>query len=234
VPEVTDKYAYEVDASYKLGDRPINAKFEIDDSSGHYLVGDGYAEVDLSYTAKGLPLTINGVTASADKVYLFPGSYELATTAKYITLGSGANFLVQQPNDYPDIQAKPALTPAGQKVFKQRVTAAINKCIASTKLKAGCGLDLASKTTNGYTVKDGTVHRSLTSDAKAQVRNLKAELDYESPTVAEASSFYASVDTSATLRKGKQTGRADLWGSGTSFDTPQIDMSDRNLTVEWD
>lgn len=233
VPKVTDKYAYEVDASYKLGDRPVNAKFEIDDSSGHYLVDEGYAQIDLGDVANGLPLTINGTKVSADKVYLFPGSYQLATTANYITLGKSANFLVQQPNDYPDIEPKPELTSEGQKIFKQKVTAAIQTCMKSTKRSAGCGLNMPAKTMDGYTVKDGTIHRSLSAEARSKIKNLKASLDYENPTVAKDDDFYASINATATLTKGKKSEKAELFGTGTSFGAPEIDMSDKKIVVRW-
>lgn len=236
VPKVTDKYAYEVDASYKLGDRPVNAKFDIDDSSGHYLIDQGYAELDLGDVSNGLPLTINGTKVSADKVYLFPGSYHVATTARYISLGSSADFLVQQPDDYPDVEPKPELTSQGQKVFKQKVTAAIQACLKSTKRNPGCGLSLAGKTDDGYTVKDGTVHRTLTADARAQIKTMKATLDYENPTVAEDEDFIAETNTSAVLTKGNESHRADLisFGGGDAFGEPEIDMSDKKLVVRWE
>jgi hypothetical protein len=235
VPEVNDKYVYSVQASYKIGDRAVNAKFSVDDSSGHYLLSRAYTELDLSYTTHGLPVTINGAEVKTDKVYLFPGTYQMATSAKYIDLGSGAAFTVQNPSDYPSIRLEPTLTSEGQKVFKEKVTAAINKCVASHRLKGGCGLDLASTTSNGYKLKDGTVDRKLTADAKAKIKKLKGELDYSNPTLAEASGFYASVDTSVDATKGGQSVKGtDVWGSGTSFDQPSIDMSDSSLTVEWD
>jgi hypothetical protein len=232
---VNDKYAYSVQASYKIGDQPVNAKFSVDDSSGHYLVSRAYVELDLSYTTHGLPITINGADAKANKVYLFPGTYQVATTAKYIDLGSGASFTVTTPSDYPSLRLQPTLTDDGQKVFKKKVTAAINSCIASRKLKGGCGLDLAPTTSNGYKLKDGTVSRALTSDAKAKIKRLKGELDYSNPTLAEASDFYASVDTHVDATKsGRTVKHSDIFGSGTSFGRPSIDMSDSDLTVDWE
>ncbi|QGN33749.1 hypothetical protein [Microlunatus sp. Gsoil 973] len=233
VPEVTDKYAYQVSASYKLGDRLVDAKFSIDDSSGHYLISDGYAEIDLSYTAEGLPLTINGVKVAADKVALFPGAYVLGTTADYITLGSGADFLVQQPNDYPRIEAKPSLTAAGQRVFKEKVATAINACLASKKLKAGCGLDLPSSV-DGYKFKEGTVKRTLNAESRWKIKGIKGELDYSAPTVAE-SDFYAYIETKVDGAKGGRTYRGlGYYGGANSFGSPKIDMSAKKLTVEWE
>jgi len=234
VPKVTDKYAFEVNASYKLGDRPVNAKFEIDDSSGHYLIDQGYAEIDLTDVASGLPLTVNGVKAAADKIYLFPGSYQLATTAQYISLGSGANFLVQQPDDYPDIQPKPQLTAAGQKIFQEKVKAAIDVCMKSTKLNGGCGLKMAKTTYEGYKIKDGTVHRTLTADARSQIKRLKATLDYMHPTVAEDQDFDAVINMSATVStKSGVSSRGSLTGPGDQFAWPEIDMSTKQLAVTW-
>jgi len=233
VPEVTDKYAYQVSASYKLGDRLINARFDIDDSSGHYLIGKGYAEVDLSYTAKGLPLTLNGVKVSADKVDLFPGAYELGTSAKYITLGSGGDFLVQQPSDYPTIEAKPALTSEGQRLVKRKVTAAVNTCVASKKLKAGCGLDLPPSV-DGYRFKDGTVKRTLGAGARSKLKSIKPELDYSTPTLAEVD-FYAYIDTLVDGVKGGRTYRGlAYYGGANSFGTPTVDLTAGQPTVEWE
>ncbi|GAB3921517.1 hypothetical protein GCM10011575_15760 [Microlunatus endophyticus] len=234
VPQVTDKYAYEVSASYNLGDRPVNAKFEVDDSSGHYLLSDAYATVDLSVGTKGLPLTINGTKVAADKIYLLPGSYDLETTEKYISLGSSGKFLVQQPNDYPDIEPKPVLNSAGQAIFKKKVTEAIDACVRSTKLTAGCGLDVPA-TVDGYKIKDGSVHRTLDADTKAKVKSLKGTLDYSSTTVAEDEDFYGDVNITVTGVKGGKTYKnLDYFGGGESFGTPKIDMSSSALTVEWE
>lgn len=235
VPKVTDQYAFEVDASYKLGSRPVNAKFDVDNSSGSYLVDQGYAEIDLGDLTNGLPLTVNGVKTSADKVDLFPGSYQLGTTAKYISLGSSANFLVQQPDDFPDIEPKPVLTAQGQAIFKQKVTAAIQACVRSMKLNPGCGLNTDPKTDDGDTVKENSVHRTLTADAKAQIKNMTATLDFDNPTVAEDEDFSAEVNTSAVLTKGKVSRREHLifFGDGNEFGEPELDMSRTTLVVHW-
>jgi hypothetical protein len=235
VPEVNDEYAYSVQASYKIGGKPVNAEYTVDDSSGNYQIQRGYLEMTL--TSNDLPITLNGVPVEADTIYLFPGSYEIASTQKYIELGSDASFVVQHPGDYEaSPQLEPTLSSEGQKVFKDKVNAAVAACVKSNKLKGGCGLDLAAKTGNGYKLKDGTVDRELRADTKAALKKLKAELDYQNPTLAKASGFYGSVETKVDATKGGQTYKNSeiLFGDGTSFGTPTIDFSEKDPTVEWD
>ncbi|HEY9294486.1 MAG TPA: hypothetical protein VIP98_24655, partial [Microlunatus sp.] len=205
VPEMTDKYGGSVQASYKLGDEAVNATFSVLENGGKYVISRGYSEIDLGSQTNGLPVTLNGVKVEADNAYLFPGSYQLETSAKYIDLGDAASFVVKDPSDYPSMRLEPELDSDGQKMFKTKVTAAITQCVSSHKLKAGCGLDVPASL-SGYKIKDGSVQRSMDSSNKAKVKSLKGELDYSTPTLATADSFYASVSTKAAATKdGRKT-----------------------------
>jgi hypothetical protein len=232
VPEVTDEYAYSVQASYKMGDKAVNAEYRVDNSSGSWLMQDAYYELNVGSSSKGLPLTLNGQPVEADELYIFPGSYELDTTQEYLSLGDDASFMVQHPDDYeatPQIEV--ALDSSGQEMYSKKVNASAVKCLTSKKLKAGCGLDVPAED-NGYKIKDGSVDRTADSTTKSELKNVQGRVGYDTPTVIELDGYLGSVDTTAKASKDGRSTTVKFYGS--SFGKPTIDLEDEDLAVVWE
>ena len=188
------------------------------------------------HPADGLALTVNGVALRDSEVTVFPGSYRIETSTRYIDLAGNTTVTVLSPSDYPEIDLQPELTSQGVKIFRAKVTTAARKCVASTKLNAGCGLELGKTLSDGTRLVEGSVHRSMPSATRSELRHLKPELDSSAPTVASGS-LTGSVDVyvdgkqdGRTIHQGKLFG----YGRGTQLGRPSIDMSADELVVEWD
>ena len=233
---VQDSGSGDVTATYKIGGEPVTASYTAISSGDHYVLINPFISYTLTSRVNGLPLTINGQQVESRSNTLFPGTYEIATSAKYISLGEDASFTASSPDDYPDPQLDPQITSAGKKIFKQKVNSAVATCLKSKKLNGGCGLKLAGKTQNGYKLKDGTVKRKLSTSAKSQLRNMDVEVDSQSATVATVAYMSISVDTTFDATKAGHTyhGVSLLFGSGTTLGKPSIDMSTKDLKLEWD
>lgn len=229
-------YGVQVTAGYRVGDEPVTQEFNVIKRGGNYRIDDGTSEVRLGSQATGLDLTVNGVAPDGAAATVFPGRYRIETTTQYIELGSDATFTVLTPVDDPVAELEPKLSSKGQQLFRTKVTAATKKCVASTKLKTGCDLQLSKKLSDGTKLTDGTVHRTMPASTKSELRHLKAELDPSSPTVAEGS-LTGSIDVRVDGTKDGQSisqGEIFGFGTGTQLGRPTIDMSADDLVVEWE
>jgi len=208
VPEVTDEYAYSIDASYKLGDQPVAEKYSVKKAGDTWKVRDAFAELNLTSTrAKTLPMSINKVAVKTDKIRVFPGSYVFTSGNKYVDYGKENILLLKSPSDYPsaaDIQ--PTLTTAGEAAFEAAATAKLKTCLTPRDLTPdGCpnGVREASY----QKVDKDSIRWKLDGDPLA---NVKPRLDYQNPAIAEANGSVV-FKFSAT---------------GTSFDRPTRFSSD--------
>jgi hypothetical protein len=226
VPEVTDEYAYSIDATYKLGSQPVSDKFSVTKAGSTWKVNKAYAELDIStLRSKTLPLAINQVPVTTDKIRLFPGSYAFTSGNSYVDYGKTNVLLLQSPTDYPrtsDVQ--PTLTAAGEKAFSDAVKAKAKSCLTSGELHpAGCPNGV--KEASYQKIKKSSIRWSLDGDPTA---NLKPRLDYQNPAIAEAN---GSIDFTFKAQ-GTQ------FGDPTSFDNPvssyatfKADMTKTPLTL---
>jgi hypothetical protein len=112
--------------------------------------------------------------------------------------------------------------------------------LASKKLKAGCGLTLTGNGPGSFTVKDGSIKRSLSKEASRQLDRLELITDDADPTLIRTTGISGNIRTEATCerdksgkRKGKKTKDCILRGAGTSLDSPQVRVSGDELKVEW-
>lgn len=185
VPEVSDKYTYSVEATYKMGDQAVSEDFNVSESGGTWKLSRAYVENNFSYLRhKTLPMMINGVEVKTDKVRLFPGSYEFTTGLKNIDYGSENVLLIQSPSGYASAtDIRPTLTEAGYNAFVKSAKTQISSCLKQKKLApSGCPFGLKART--GQRIDEKSIVWTLKEDPFA---NLKAELDYRNPALAEAS-----------------------------------------------
>ena len=88
MPEVNDEYAYQVEASFKLGDQAVSENFNVVKAGDQWRLRETYNDIDLSFSRnRNLPMIINGVEAKTGKLRLFPGAYQFTTGSSYVTLG---------------------------------------------------------------------------------------------------------------------------------------------------
>jgi hypothetical protein len=228
-PAASNPYGTTVLARYTLGGAPVIAPFDVRQKPDKtWAITDGIYQLDLS-GLRGLPITVNGVavTGSPTSVPVFPGTYQLGTTSKYFSFGDAAPVAISTA--YADMSdVRPTLSADGVAAFKAAVTAAVNACVASTSLTAGCGLDLEGTSDNGFTIVDGSLHRSLSADAQTTLANLQPDTDDLDPTDVTGD-YIGEVDVDAQCSSEP----CSLIG-GEDITEPHVDFTTDPPTVRWD
>lgn len=235
VPTSSGSSGY-VHASYKLGGEQIRAKFSVGSAlSKQPRIDNGTVTVHIDDDTSDVTTYLNGAGLTGDAVELFPVAYDVTSASKDIGFGSSRHFRVKPREDDAFHTLKPKLTAHGRRAFKKAVSDAVADCLTSKKLNAGCGLKLSKATIDGYTIKKGSVTRSLNAKTKAALKSLKPK-------------FYDPDDTSAedlTLKKAKPDVRADLSRHGHTykqvkldttggFGDPVVDMTTKKHKVTWE
>ncbi len=223
----------DVTASYLLGGTPVQTQFSVldydDDGSWQISGGTGYLELT---KFDGLGLEVNGQAVTASEAEVFPGAYQLATTLPNFMLTGDTTVVVTDPFTSADTTGiEPGLTDAATAQFRSLVKAAVDACMASTTLAAGCGLDLPPSLTDGTQLTEGTITRTLPADTAATLDSLKVTLSYDNPTLAEGE-YVGAIDVSAQCTQSGATGTCSVL-FGPSLGQPSIDMASPNPTVVW-
>lgn len=228
--EVTETRPESVRASYKLGDRQISyIEFPVSrQADGSYLL-DGVAKPISSSDVNGLPLVVNGVKGDTGEVAVFPGVYEISTSSEYVDL-EVSNFEVRSAGDFDEFEPEYSLTTTGRETFVKAFRSSIDKCIASAKLDAGCGL--VPLRSSDYELIEGTVERELTEEAKAYLENPKVRIDDEEP-VAEASGVKIRVRTQVDCKKGSTRSTCDAGQGRLQMGTATADLTELPLKIVW-
>lgn len=230
--------ASRVNAAYRVGGQMTVARFRTKKTDGDYLLDGAYTKITLRSVSQGsnLPVTVNGAEVKNSKgtIYVFPGGYELDTPSKYVDLGSGSEFTVTNPEtSRPSVFLRPELNAKGQRLFKQKIEKAARACLASKKLKAGCGLDLPKTTRSGSKLREGTVSRDPDSSTSARIKNIQARVDHKDPSVATSQLYLGNVETEVRgTRSDGRTGKIRI--IGTRFGKPSVDLVDPHAKVLWD
>jgi hypothetical protein len=236
VADLTDgSSSGEVSVNYLLGDAPVTASYNVvdydDDGTWELTGGLGYLSLS-RFT--GLGVTVNGQPVEASgELQVFPGTYEFATTLPNFTLTGTTTVAATEPFatvDTTDIE--PALSEPALAQFRSLVKAAVDACVASTSLAAGCGLDLPPTLDDGTQLTDGTISRSLSAEGTVTIDSMVPTLSYDNPTLAQGD-FIGSVSTSGQCTQAGATGTCDVL-FGPSLGRPSIDMAAETPTVLWD
>ncbi|MBF4572201.1 hypothetical protein ITJ64_06695 [Herbiconiux sp. VKM Ac-1786] len=233
VDDTTENGYGDVTVSYSLGGTPVTAEYSVDDydEDGWMITGGlSYLNVD---RFDGLGVTVNGQEVTGGELQVFPGTYELATTLPNFTLSGTTTVAATEPFGSLDVSdIEPGLSEAALGQFRSLVQSAVDACIASTTLAAGCGLDLPATLDDGTQLTEGTISRSISADATVTIQNMVPTLSYDNPTLAQGE-YIGSVSTSGQCTQNGATGTCDVL-FGPSLGSPSIDMAAENPTVLWD
>lgn len=202
VPESTNEYDYSVAASYKIGDQAVNATYFVQKTGNAFRLTDATQDINLeSIRSRTLPMLINGVKVTTDKVTVFPGSYAFSSGNEHVSYGSNA-VTVTSPQDYTTTtDLRPTISEAGTKAFLAAGRAALDKCMDRREVApAGC----PNKAREGYgqNFDEDTMRWELVEDPWESV---KPRLDYQNPAVAEASVTARIRGTVEGTQNGQRT-----------------------------
>lgn len=211
VPEVTDKYAYQVPAHYKLGTKDVTEDYNVSEVGGSWQLSRAVTQLDLSYQRdSGLAMTINGVAVKTDKVSLFPGHYTFGTGSDYVSYGSENSLTLTGPSDYKSPRLEPTITSAGKSAFVDATKKAFASCLAKHQLAPkGCPNRIAAD--KGQKFKESTVRWSVTNNP---FKNPRVTVDSSDATTASA-----TFETEYNFKA-----KATLNGQAVRYDGPPIGL----------
>jgi hypothetical protein len=224
----------DVTVKYQLGDTSVNTTYSVldYDDDGVWEISGGTAYLSTS-RFEGLGVTVNGQEVDGDEFEVFPGAYEFATTMPNFAITGETVALATEPFASVDTSgAEPGLSDAALTQFRTLVQQAVDACLASTSLTAGCGLDVPATLSDGTQLADGTITRTLSAEGTVTIQSMVPTLSYDNPTLAEGD-YIGSVSTSAQCTQGGATGTCDVL-FGPSLGRPSIDMGSATPTVLWD
>ena len=233
-PDSEDEFSIDVPVSFTLGGDPVETTISLYDSiSDGWLISGGLGAVSL-YRFGGLGLTLNGIPVDAEhEVSVFPGAYELGVSEPNFELkGDTVVFALEPYSPADDSAIEAGLTEDALAEFRTLVRAAVDECIASTTLAAGCGLELPGTLSDGTVLTEGTIVRTLSSDTILTLESLEPRLSYENPTLAQGD-YIGGVTTTATCTKDGSTGSCTVL-FGPTLGSPSVDMAAENPKVLWD
>ncbi len=120
-----------------------------------------------------LDVTVNGVTPTSDSPTILPGSYLLVPTVPYLDPGrptAACEGLVRHTSVATTLEL--SVTDEGIAVFREKVIAEAEACLASKALDPGCRRSLPSTLSDGSAIRDGSVQRSQDAESRALLQNI--------------------------------------------------------------
>lgn len=192
--------------------------------------------VGLPDSTSPLSPTINGVEASGTVQVIAGLNYELAFSHEayvFDGLDDGVVFADGGTDHFLSISDM-TLSDEAVDSWRALIREAVEECVASTDLEAGCGLDLQAYQ-QGVELIDGTVERSMPTSTQEEINNLRPRFDTRQPHLVEADYFSGSVEV---FVDGVENGVEDqyelLWGDGGSLGTPIVDLTQEAPEVIWE
>ncbi len=236
VGEPTGSSSFDITVTYTIGGQPASEDLLVtmhDGKDPGIYGGTTTLSID-----EHLDVTVHGVTPTSDSPTILPGSYLLVPTVPYLTLGDQP-LLAKDSSDYlGSYDLELSVTDEGIAVFREKVIAEAEACLASKALDPGCGAALPSTLSDGSAIRDGSVQRSQDAESRALLQNITPEPGYSLPTVVSVyGSDLGTIDITAECQNSDGSwSSCELWGygAGFSFGDPSINLADPALTVEWD
>ncbi|MCL2423959.1 MAG: hypothetical protein FWD11_08745 [Micrococcales bacterium] len=241
---------HKVHANFVMGDRLVEYDFMLSPLVDPPAAGPKCHIFDVLYemgelSGAGGVVAVNGQPVLPDQsvILAVPGTYEVTSTSPYFAVENGTFRLA--PSAKPSDRTKQpptnlVLTDKGVDVFGTAVRDAVDTCLTSRTLDAGCGLDVAPVLADGTVVDEGSLVRTLTPEAATRLDTLTASLDDTDHTLAVATVSPGDVIITATgTRDGVKIsgqisdGAITPGGTPTQLGIPGVQMADPDLQVVW-
>lgn len=229
-----DDFQATVTATFDVGDTPVTRDFKLWKASNSWEISDGLVSFSLD-SFDGLDPAVNGIAVSGgSSMKAFPGAYQVTLGLDKFELdGSTDTFVLASRNDSEVFyKLKPKLTEAATEEYRTLVTASLKSCIESKTFTTPCGLEVSQELNGGEKVIDGTITRTLDTEAEAKLKRLKPESSYSAPTVVSTYD-YITVTTTAEVDNAGARETGTLYGGGSML-TPTVDFAADEPTVSWE
>lgn len=227
--------AASVPVKYTLGETQIESNVAVTWDDEQPLI-DAAARLELDTISAINPL-VNGVSPASANPLVFPGSYQLSLDNPYLEFGSPDLTITDEQSVASVAELKLIATDAGTQMFRNKVTEAIQACLASKALDPGCGAEIPETLSGGETIVADSVGRSLSPEDTAALANIVPETATASPALLTINpSKLGTIILEADVQTAEKKVRAKLdgYGQGFGFTRPSIDVADPGLPVIWD
>ncbi|MCA0296184.1 MAG: hypothetical protein LCH96_12935 [Actinobacteria bacterium] len=212
-----------ISASYKVGDRVVDASFPVVKDGSDWRLEEVAASVDLSGVPTDLlTLALNGVPLTSTSATLFPGSYVVTTSDERFKVSHGS-FLVESTSDAPDTYSmQVALSSTGIAKVRSAAQKKLNSCLKARSLSPkGCGFGTYLPGNNKP--RNSSIRWQVTKNATA-MKKLKPKTDASNPTVVRA-----NVNVQVKVNLSSTNGRR--WYGYSAIYQVQGDLSGSGVKV---
>ncbi|SPF68416.1 hypothetical protein PROPJV5_1411 [Propionibacterium ruminifibrarum] len=187
-------------------------------------------------------ITVNGAIPATSSPTVFPGTYELASNNEYLDV-TGEPIAAIDPTEYfydsLGTENEVVASEAGVRMFREKVVAAAQECLASTRLDAGCGIDVP-RYPEGLSeceeIREDSVHRRQDSSQAVLLETVTPRFKPFEPNALWAPFIdLGRVDITVTCRVGDTWTNREITSHGRwrFFGSPSIDLTDPDLAVAW-
>jgi hypothetical protein len=177
VPAVDDQTASTVTANYKIGSTSVSHTYQVQRiATDQWKLISVTAPVEIDYHAAP-GMKINGAKINSSLLELFPGSYAITGSSKYVTVGS-VKFVVKGAGADLDRHRTPAsLTKAGKKLATNAAKKDLKRCLGTrTIAPKNCPFGVRS---NGFKNNNSTIRWTVVGKdpfAKAKLKLVEKEV----------------------------------------------------------
>ena len=136
-PAAEEDGRYDVSVTYKVGDISASDNYKVDPKNGK--LATGLPSLNF-HPLKRSDITVNGevIKGSANILKVFPGSYVVASTNKYLEIDENTVVLTNSRDKVPWSSLKPKASQAGIDLFREKVVSEAKACLASKAIDPGC------------------------------------------------------------------------------------------------
>jgi hypothetical protein len=131
VPEVTDQQATSVHATYRLGTTNVSTSYAVVQAAGRWKLATVSKAIDLGLVrSPSIPMLINGVKVTSNRVELLPGSYAFTSASPQLSYGSRNVVVITDPNAFANVfSLRPTLTDHGRKTAVRLANKSYDACL---------------------------------------------------------------------------------------------------------
>jgi len=226
-----DRFSADVTATFTIGDVDFIEDFMLINSS---FDGDPEYEIVLGGStyfggSSTSQMLVNGVRVN-DSGSALIGMYEVTAPSENFEIAGQSVFPITSSTYSLPLDTELVLSDAGLETYTTLVREAVEECLASDTLEAGCNLT-ASDDVSGGTVTDGTLVRTLSDTAADTLNALEPRIDWGT-TIAD-SGYIGPVDVTASCVLDGAESECELW-TAPYLAGARVDLAAEDPVVEWE